>query len=499
MEKCDFLVIGSGLAGLAFALEAAKHGNVIVLTKATITDSNTNWAQGGIAAAVGESDSWQLHEQDTLVAGAGLCDQEAVRFLVQNAPAAIHWLQENGAQFDLSGSNELDLGKEGGHSRHRIIHHADKTGWEVERTVSAAVKRNSKIRVFENAFVTKLLLHNERCVGATVQIAEAGLKTFVAKATMLATGGCGKVYATTTNPRVATGDGLALAYEIGAKIQNLEFMQFHPTTLSHQQSPGFLLTEALRGAGATLRNHQGRRFMYDYDPRLELAPRDVVARAIQREIQTLDTWCVYLDSTHLPQELLKTEFPTIYQKLRELSIEIDKEWVPVVPAQHYSCGGVVTNFLGQTNIPGLYASGEVTCTGVHGANRLASNSLLEAIVFSISAATAVPDEPDFNVTESDLDLSQPPCMAENDAIHFRQIIQRSMSRNLGIFRTNRGLKDMNRQLQKLEQEIAELPRAPFSPYSQEGKNLFQVASLVTQAAIARTENIGLHFNADHSE
>ncbi len=499
MEHCDFLVIGSGLAGLTFALEAAQFGSVIILTKSSITESNTNWAQGGIAAAVGETDSWQLHEEDTHIAGAGLCDPQAVRFLVQNAPSAIEWLQGHGANFDLLGSNQLDLGREGGHSRHRIIHHADKTGWEIERTVSTAVRNTPNITVFENAFVTKLLLHDNRCVGATAQVADVGLKVFGARATMLATGGCGMVYSTTTNPRVATGDGIALAHSVQAQISNLEFMQFHPTTLSHQQSNGFLLTEALRGAGATLRNHHGRRFMYDYDDRLELAPRDVVARSIQREIQKLDTWCVYLDSTHLDSKLLEIEFPTIFKKLRQLSIEIEKEWVPVVPAQHYSCGGANTDLAGKTNIPGLYASGEVTCTGVHGANRLASNSLLEAIVFSMAAAKNAPNEPEINLKESQLDLSQPACIAENEAIRIRQSLQRAMSRNLGIFRTNSGLAEMAKLLKTTRKNLGRLPEAPFVPYAQEAINLLTLAELITNSAINRKTNIGLHYNADYSE
>lgn len=499
MEQCDFLVIGSGLAGLSFALEACKHGSVTILTKATVVDSNTNWAQGGIAAAVGESDSWELHEEDTMVAGANLNDPAAVRFLVKNAPDAIAWLRKLGARFDLTGSNELDLGREGGHSRHRIIHHADKTGWEIERAVSAAVRAEPNIRVFENAFVTKLLMHEGRCVGATAKIADAGLRVFTARAVMLATGGSGKIYATTTNPRVATADGVALAHRIGAEIKNLEFMQFHPTTLMHPQLRGFLLTEALRGAGATLRNHHGRRFMYDYDARLELAPRDVVARAIQREMQKLDTWCVYLDCTHLDAHQLEHEFPTIWHKLREIRIDMEKDWIPVVPAQHYSCGGVVTGLDAKTSVPGLYASGEVTCTGVHGANRLASNSLLEAIVFSTSASKHAPDEPPLTISESDLDLTQPECIAENDAIRIRHAVQRTMSAQVGIFRTTKGLEEARAILDGFKTEFDELPKSRFSAYASEAKNILDVSALVVQAALDRKENIGLHYNADFSE
>jgi len=291
-RKFDYLVIGSGLAGLAFALRASTHGTVGVITKAEISESNTQWAQGGIAAAVGEADSWDLHERDTLVAGAGLCDEEAVRFLVQEAPAAIQWLVDLGAEFDSAQGGELSLGREGGHSRHRIVHHADKTGAEVERAVVKAVRDNPKITVYERTFATELLTDGDRCVGAVAEVEELGPVVFRARATLLATGGCGKLYQHTTNPSVATADGIALAGRAGAVIENMEFMQFHPTTLFHPQLRSFLITEAVRGAGGTLRNHLGRRFMYDFDERLELAPRDVVARAIEAEMAKHETWCV---------------------------------------------------------------------------------------------------------------------------------------------------------------------------------------------------------------
>lgn len=493
-HSTDFLAIGSGLAGLTFALQAAEHGAVTVLTKAQIQDSNTSWAQGGIAAAVGESDSWELHEQDTLTAGAGLCDAQAVRLLVQRAPAAIDWLASLGTRFDLSASNALDLGREGGHSRHRIVHHADKTGWEVERAVSEAVRNHPGIQVYENCFVTDLLLADGQCVGANAVVNDLGPIQFAAKATLLATGGCGKVYANTTNPRVATGDGIALAWRAGAKIANMEFQQFHPTTLKHSQLNGFLVTEAMRGAGATLRNHNGRRFMYDYDPRLELAPRDVVARSIEKEIQKLRTWCVYLDPTHLDATSLQHEFPTIWERLREIGIEIEKDWIPVVPAQHYSCGGVVTDLAGRTNIPRLYASGEVACTGVHGANRLASNSLLEAIVFSFAAAEAVASEP--HGLPNGPDFRSPHCIPESEAIHIRHALQKQMALFAGIFRTTAGLEELKDFVSRASDDYDCPPGAPFSAYSAEARNLLDVASLIVQGALSRKENVGLHFNAD---
>ncbi len=489
-DRFDTLVVGSGLAGLTFALKASAFGRVCVLTKAEITDNNTNWAQGGIAAAVGESDDWHLHEEDTLVAGAGLCDPAAVRFLVQRAPEAIDWLRGLGARFDL------ELGREGGHSRNRIVHHADRTGWEVERAVSEAVRRDPNITVLENAFVTRLLRHGGRVVGLAAHLGDAGLRGYLARAVLLATGGCGKLYSHTTNPRVATADGIGLASGVGAEIRDMEFMQFHPTTLSHPQRSGFLITEAVRGAGGTLRNHRGRRFMYDYDDRLELAPRDVVARAIESELKRLETWCVYLDTTHLSPERLRHEFPTIWDALRGLGIEMEKDWVPIVPAQHYSCGGVVTDLEARTSVPGLYASGEVARTGVHGANRLASNSLLEAIVFSTSAAEAVAREQEPVVEEAALDLSPPHCPLEGETIPIRHTLQRTMGGGLGVFRTTAGMEAARTKVAELTAHFDSLPGAEFSAYSREAHNLLVAAKYVVEGALARRENVGLHFNAD---
>jgi L-aspartate oxidase len=489
IQEFDHIVIGSGLAGLTYALKSP--GSVCVLTKGEITDSNTNWAQGGIAAAVGEADDWVLHERDTLIAGAGICNLDAVRFLVQNAPDSIEWLRSLGARFDLE-KGELDLGREGGHSRNRIVHHADRTGREVERAVSVAVRREKRITVTPFAFAKQLILAEGRCAGVLAEVNGVGERSFVAAKVMLSTGGVGKMYQHTTNPRVATADGIALATGVGAAITNLEFMQFHPTTLYHTQHRSFLITEAVRGAGGTLRNHLGRRFMYDYDERLELAPRDVVARAIEAEIAKHGTWCVYLDTTHMMREQLMHEFPTVYEQLASIDLFMEKDWIPVVPAQHYSCGGVVTDLSGRTSVPGLFAAGEVACTGVHGANRLASNSLLEAMVFASSAAAT-----DDNRTAVLPDPGPiPNAIPESEAIRIRRALQRTMTANLGIVRTNHGMEQARQIVDDLERDYAASSKVPFSPYSLEARNLLVAAKQVVSEAISRKENVGLHFNSD---
>ncbi len=494
VEGYDYVVIGSGLAGLTYALRAAEHGSVCVLTKGEVFESNTSCAQGGIAAAVGEADSWKLHEEDTLVAGAGLCNPAAVRHLVSSAPAAIEWLISLGANFDLDLGGDLALGLEGGHSRHRIVKSADRTGMVVEQAVLNAVRQNPKITVFEHTFATGLLVNGERCVGVQARVEGLGPKDYLARAVMLATGGCGRMYQHTTNPSVATGDGVALAADIGARIEGMEFMQFHPTTLYHPQMRSFLISEAVRGAGGTLRNHLGRRFMFDYDLRLELAPRDVVARSIEREMKRLGTWCVYLDTTHLPGSELKREFPTIYERLATIGLEIDREWIPVVPAQHYSCGGVVTDLKGQTTVPGLFAAGEVASTGVHGANRLASNSLLEALVFASSAAQSSKGEQE---VEGRFEVAKPTKpIGEAESIRIRRALGRTMTENVGIVRTFDGLRKSARDIETLLAEFEASPKAPFSTHPLETSNLLKAARFVVGGALARTENVGLHFNAD---
>ncbi len=495
-ESFRYLAIGSGLAGLTFALHVADQGPVCILTKADMAEANTSYAQGGIAAAVGEADSWELHEKDTLIAGAGLCNEEAVRFLVQQAPEAIRWLASIGAKFDLESDGDYALGREGGHSRHRILHHADRTGWEVERAVVLAVRNHPSITVLEHAFVTSLLLDDDgKCIGADAMIEGLGARRFAADAIMLATGGCGRMYQHTTNPSVATGDGIGLALDAGAKVEGMEFMQFHPTTLYHPQMRSFLITEAVRGAGATLRNHNGHRFMYDYDSRLELAPRDVVSRSMEAEMARLSTWCLYLDLAHLPADAVKHEFPTIYAKLLEIGIDITRDWIPVVPAQHYSCGGVTTDLSGRTSIPNLYAAGEVASTGVHGANRLASNSLLEALVFAKSAAESLQQSSEA-LPSAKGKPKTPMGITEADAVRLRRALQHTMTKNVAVVRTNAGLQEARDAVKGLLTEYAALPKAPYSQYSLETRNLLLAASEVIRGAQARTANVGLHYNLD---
>lgn len=513
--QTDYLVIGSGLAGLTYALKMAKFGSVTLLTKRKRTDANSSWAQGGIAGVLSDDDSFELHKQDTLVAGAGLCHEDAVGVLVREGPERIQELMELGAMFDTQtepdGSSVLSLGREGGHSRNRIVHTADFTGWECERTLLEAVRHTPQIEVLEHFFVTDLLIweteEGKICAGASALNGQTGsYTTFHAKATLLATGGSGQVYEHTTNPLVATGDGVAIAYRAGIPIANMEFVQFHPTTLYHPKARAFLITEAMRGEGAKLRNADGEAFMPRYHPLADLAPRDIVARAIVQEIKSSGEHCVYLDATHIPSEHLKSHFPTIYERLLQVGIDITQEPIPVVPAQHYQCGGVVTSLDGAASIPRLYAAGEVACTGVHGANRLASNSLLEAMVFAYRAANHTLQQANTPLPDTFTPVSQPtgeppiPISLPLSKILINELaqnIQRAMQNYVGIVRTSAELQSVGAYLKFQLHSLRSLELNSVEAY--ELRNIAQVAHLIVRSALCRHESRGLHYTLDYPE
>ena len=530
----DYLVIGSGLAGLTYALHMAPHGRVALLTKKTRADANSSWAQGGIAGVLADDDSFELHKRDTLVAGAGLCHDDAVDVLVREGPERIRELITMGAQFnmetDADGQEVLSLGREGGHSRNRIVHTADYTGWECERTLLEAVKRRPEIQVHEHYFVTDLAIENinERpqgrvCTGAHALHGDTGEQTtFRARATLLATGGCGHVYQHTTNPLVATGDGVAMAWRAGASIGNMEFIQFHPTTLYHPDARAFLITEALRGEGGILQHGDGEQFMERYHKLRELAPRDIVARAIVTEMKRRNVPCVYLNVTHISEAFLRSHFPTVYERCLSVGIDITKEPIPIVPAQHYQCGGVVTDLNGATNIPHLYAAGEVACTGVHGANRLASNSLLEAMVFGFRAAqhtlgkeekqrrraeekTQVDATRNLEIFASAVPVQLLPnasTLTENklsvaEVARVRDRIVKAMQQDVGIMRSTAELTLAQNTLRDCLQILSAAPPAAVEAW--EAWNIAQVGALIVESALRRHESRGLHYTIDYPE
>ncbi|MFO1476814.1 MAG: L-aspartate oxidase [Verrucomicrobiota bacterium] len=515
MKQFDYLVLGSGIAGLFCALKLAPHGRVALITKKDKAESNTNYAQGGIASVTSKEDSVEIHVQDTLTAGAGLCRESVVRTIVEEGPPRIQELIELGMRFSerevpsAPGERELDLGREGGHSKRRILHAKDVTGREIERALLAAVAQRPNITIFENHFAIDLLMSRKfgvpgenRCLGAYVLNKPAGtVETFVAPVTMMATGGCGKVYLYTTNPDIATGDGVAMAYRAGATISNMEFVQFHPTCLYHPRAKSFLVSEAVRGEGGVLKTLDGREFMDAYDPRKSLAPRDIVARAIDSEMKKTGADCVVLDITHKPARFIIDRFPNIYETCLRYGIDITREPIPVVPAAHYQCGGVVTTVDGQTEIPGLFAIGEVACTGLHGANRLASNSLLEALVCSHRAADYVSRHP-----QPPVDCSIPKWHS-GDAhnpdemvvvSHNWDEIRRCMWDYVGIVRTNKRLQRAQSRIANLQQEILEY-YWNFIVTSDllELRNIATVAEMIVRCALQRPESRGLHYTLDH--
>jgi L-aspartate oxidase len=508
----DVLIIGSGLAGQSAALRLAERGRKIALvTKRTLEDSASGWAQGGIAAVLDPGDSIEAHIQDTLTAGAGLCDPIATRFVVEQGRTAIDWLIAQGVPFSRDGANgSYHLTREGGHTHRRVIHVADATGLAVQQTLAEKVRQHPNISILERHIsvdlitAVKLGQAKNRCLGAYVLDIDADrVVTIGATHTLLATGGAGKVYLYTTNPDTATGDGVAMAWRAGCRVANMEFVQFHPTCLYHPHAKSFLISEAMRGEGGILRLPDGTRFMPDHDPRAELAPRDIVARAIDFEMKKRGLDCVYLDVTHLAPEFLIEHFPTIHARCLELGIYITRSPIPVVPAAHYACGGVVTDLNGRTDLPGLYAAGETSFTGLHGANRLASNSLLECLVFAAAAAEdivtgqqavtfpALPEWDESRVADAD------------EAIvisHNWDELRRFMWDYVGIVRTNKRLERAVHRIRLLEKEIDEYyQHFRISNDLIELRNLVLTAHLIVKSAQRRLESRGLHYSGDYPD
>lgn len=515
-HRFDVLVLGSGAAGLATALALPTHLTIALLSKGPLAAGATSWAQGGIAAVLDQEDSLEHHIQDTLKAGAGLCHPGVVRQVVEGGPSAIAWLAERGVAFDREtgpeGQGRYHLTQEGGHGHRRIVHAADATGRAVEDSLLAEAQRRPKLTVFEDHLAVdliireKLSLPGSGCVGAYVlNTRTEQVETFQAQHVVLATGGASKVYLYTSNPDGATGDGIAMGWRAGCRVANMEFNQFHPTCLYHPEAKSFLLTEALRGEGGLLRLPDGQRFMDRFHPQAELAPRDVVARAIDHEMKRLGADCLYLDVSHLPADRLTQHFPNIYARCQELGIDITKTPIPVVPAAHYTCGGLVTDSRGRTDVPQLYAVGECAFTGLHGANRMASNSLLECIVFAKAAAEdiarrlaktpqteeALPAWDESRVTDSDEDVV---------IAHNWDELRRFMWDYVGIVRTDKRLERAQHRIKLLRREIHEYyAKHRISGDLLELRNLALVAELIIEGALARKESRGLHYNKDYPE
>ncbi len=508
----DVLIIGSGAAGLSLALRLPPEIRIAVIAKRSLTEGNTLYAQGGISAVLDAQDSTESHVADTLAAGAGLCDEEVVRLVVENGPQSIHWLLQEGVEFtreeETASSSGFHLTREGGHSHRRVIHAADSTGRSVETTLEAQARRRENISLFEHHIAIDLITNSKlgrspnRCTGAYILDLETELvHTFNARIVVLATGGASKVYLYTSNPDLSTGDGIAMAWRAGCRIANMEFIQFHPTCLYHPQAKSFLITEALRGEGALLRRPDGSRFMPEFDERAELAPRDIVARAIDHEMKRLGIECVYLDITHKSPEFIKEHFPTVHSHCLKFGVDITREPIPVVPAAHYTCGGVITDQRAQTDIAGLYAIGETAYTGLHGANRMASNSLLECLVFGelacrdiqrelpgIPVPEAAPKWDESRVTDSDEEVV---------VAHNWEELRHFMWDYVGIVRSNKRLERAKRRLNLLRHEI----RWYYDNFRVtndllELRNLVDVADLIICSAQRRRESRGLHYTID---
>lgn len=515
--RSDFLVIGSGIAGLSFALKAAKIGTVTVITKKEELDTATNLAQGGIAAVLDSDDSFESHIQDTFAAGDGLCDEEVVRLVVESGPERIDELIELGVRFVKEQSGALNLGKEGGHSKRRVAHAYDLTGKEIERALAESAGKNDNIQLFENHMCVDLLTVKTgsedsktgsiRCVGAEVIDKQGCIQQYLAKIVVLCTGGAGKVYLYTSNPDIATGDGVAVAYRAGAEVDNMEFVQFHPTCLFHHKAKNFLISEAVRGEGALLLDEEGKRFMNEYEPdMMELATRDKVARAIDNEMKKTGADCVYLDITSKSRDFLAKRFPTIYSRCMALGLDISSMPIPVVPAAHYLCGGVTVDVDGKTSIDNLFALGETSCTGLHGGNRLASNSLLEAVVFADRAYKYCHSHWDEIGDQSETGYekaAEPEKEQINEEIlinHNWDIIRRVMWNYVGIVRRESRLLMAKQRIAEVRREIDDLiKRYRKTPNMLELRNISLVASLIIEASLARKESQGLHFILENNE
>lgn len=515
MRTTDFLVIGSGLAGLAFALKASEHGRVLIISKESLNISNTTMAQGGIAAVMGEDDSFDQHIKDTLEAGAGLCRLDVVKMVVEQGPDRIRELVNWGVNFDLSEKDQFALTREGGHSTRRILHIADHTGRDIHLKLLALALKNEKIEFVENHFAVDLITNRNlskedfgplKCFGAHILNRQTGeVNSILSRTTVLATGGAGKVYLYTSNWSGATGDGIAIAYRAGARVANLEFMQFHPTCLYHPNARNFLISEALRGEGGELINRSGQAFMKRYHRLGSLAPRDIVARSIDAEMKKSGEDCVFLDMRSRPKDFLMTRFPVIYKNCLELGIDMATQPIPVVPAAHYLCGGVLTDSHGRTDVQGLFALGETAFTGLHGANRLASNSLLECLVFSHNAHVYISK----NLDEFPLAMVEPIPWRQNEKSdrdelivisHMWEEIRRLMWNYVGIVRSNRRLQRAKHRLENIRHEIHEY-YSNFKTHSdiEELRNIALVANLTVRCALERHESRGIHFSLDFPE